>query len=29
MTLAAESIRNYIGFAGVVMHLKIIILNEF
>jgi hypothetical protein len=28
MNLAAESIRNYILFAGVVVHLKIVILNE-
>jgi hypothetical protein len=27
MTLAAESIHNYIGFAGVVVHLKIVMFN--
>jgi hypothetical protein len=28
MNLAAESIRNYICFAGVVVHLKIVIIYE-
>jgi hypothetical protein len=28
MNLAAESIHNYICFAGVIVHLQIVILNE-